>query len=356
MRLLFISSEPRLSDDVWRYAWDGTLLSNGINPYAFSPAAEELKELRKPWHNRITYPDRRTSYPPMGVAITALGHNVSLGFLGQKILFFLMELLGFLSLVFFLFRLNEKEKLQRLILFYWLNPLVIVLASWEAHLDISLIFFFSFLAMIFFHSRWYDESKKKVDLKIMGVVLISLIVLVKPYFAVLFFLYVSKKAWPYLMIAILVGLLFIFPFRKDIWQLLESPITYANHWEFNSLYYNTLKLFFIEPIARGTSYGSAIVVSILIVLFADKKISKLLSIPIILLPTVYPWYLVPAIFFAALEKENFVILLSCTLPLSYLSWQFAKWQLPFNILLIEYLIPFLVLFFKKPKLKPKISI
>ena len=44
-----LSTPPRTSDDMYRYAWDGRVQAAGISPYAYSPAAPELARLRDPW-------------------------------------------------------------------------------------------------------------------------------------------------------------------------------------------------------------------------------------------------------------------------------------------------------------------
>ncbi len=49
LRLVALAGPPVLSDDLYRYAWDGRVQAAGINPYRFPPTAPELAELRDPW-------------------------------------------------------------------------------------------------------------------------------------------------------------------------------------------------------------------------------------------------------------------------------------------------------------------
>ncbi|MBC7687163.1 MAG: hypothetical protein H7211_03180, partial [Aquabacterium sp.] len=37
-RLIFLFTLPALSDDYFRFAWDGALTSSGVNPYLYTPA------------------------------------------------------------------------------------------------------------------------------------------------------------------------------------------------------------------------------------------------------------------------------------------------------------------------------
>jgi hypothetical protein len=45
-RGLLIFTQPAISDDMYRYVWDGRVQAAGINPYAFPPEAAEVSALR----------------------------------------------------------------------------------------------------------------------------------------------------------------------------------------------------------------------------------------------------------------------------------------------------------------------
>src|ERR1051325_200822 len=69
-RLSIIFYPPYLSDDIYRYVWDGRVQSTGINPYRYIPADESLAALRDekiyPNINRRDY--AHTMYPPVAEA------------------------------------------------------------------------------------------------------------------------------------------------------------------------------------------------------------------------------------------------------------------------------------------------
>ncbi|WP_307791205.1 glycosyltransferase 87 family protein [Streptomyces actuosus] len=44
-----LATQPRTSNDMYRYAWDGRVQAAGISPYAYPPAAPELAPLRDNW-------------------------------------------------------------------------------------------------------------------------------------------------------------------------------------------------------------------------------------------------------------------------------------------------------------------
>ncbi len=67
LRLSILFSPPFLSDDIYRYIWDGRVQAAGINPYRFVPSDEQLEPLRDdaiyPNINRSDY--AHTIYPPL---------------------------------------------------------------------------------------------------------------------------------------------------------------------------------------------------------------------------------------------------------------------------------------------------
>jgi len=69
-RLAIIFSPPNLSDDIFRYIWDGRVQAAGVNPYRYIPAEEPLAQLRDdqiyPHINRRE--TVRTIYPPVAQA------------------------------------------------------------------------------------------------------------------------------------------------------------------------------------------------------------------------------------------------------------------------------------------------
>ncbi|HET9235464.1 MAG TPA: hypothetical protein VFP10_15130, partial [Candidatus Eisenbacteria bacterium] len=64
-RALLVPATPALSDDVYRYIWDGRVLLDGINPYRYPPQAAELASLRDALWTQINHPELETIYPPL---------------------------------------------------------------------------------------------------------------------------------------------------------------------------------------------------------------------------------------------------------------------------------------------------
>lgn len=140
LRLLLLPMMPSLSDDAWRYLWDGRLLLHGVSPYhevpsspALAPFADELLALQG-------YPDTGTIYPP-GVQLLfasamafaeATGSGYHGGYFFWKILLTAGELAGVWLLLLLLDRLQLPRR--RAILYAW-HPLVIVELAGQGHTD-----------------------------------------------------------------------------------------------------------------------------------------------------------------------------------------------------------------------------
>lgn len=74
LRLLALAGSPELSDDVYRYAWEGELVASGVSPYAYAPDAPELELLRAAradLYARLNHPDVSAAYPPLAQALFA---------------------------------------------------------------------------------------------------------------------------------------------------------------------------------------------------------------------------------------------------------------------------------------------
>lgn len=68
VRLPLLTLPPSLSDDALRYVWDGRVAAAGANPYRLAPEAEELAPLRDGLWRRLPHRDVPTVYPPVALA------------------------------------------------------------------------------------------------------------------------------------------------------------------------------------------------------------------------------------------------------------------------------------------------
>jgi hypothetical protein len=129
-----LPSTPSLSDDMYRYIWDGRVQSVGINPYRYPSSAEALAGLRDPaiWGhmNRI---NAVTIYPP-GAQITfaVLWRIVGDSIIGFKLFMVLCVLACGWLLAHLLRAFGERP--ERVLIFLW-SPLVIFEIAESGHVD-----------------------------------------------------------------------------------------------------------------------------------------------------------------------------------------------------------------------------
>ena len=72
LRILVLPMTPGLSDDVYRYVWDGRTAWAGWNPYALAPDAPELEGLRDENWAKVDHRDVETVYPPFALGLFCL--------------------------------------------------------------------------------------------------------------------------------------------------------------------------------------------------------------------------------------------------------------------------------------------
>jgi alpha-1,6-mannosyltransferase len=131
-RLTLLPAAPALSDDIYRYLWDGRVVAAGLNPYLDPPAAPDLAALRDDLHARVAHQQVRTIYPPVAQALFAMVAASGAGVAGLKTLLILADLIAIALLGGLLTRLRLPP--ARLALYAW-NPLVVIEVAWSGHLE-----------------------------------------------------------------------------------------------------------------------------------------------------------------------------------------------------------------------------
>lgn len=142
-RLSILFAPPMLSDDIYRYVWDGRVQAAGINPYRYVPAAAALEFLRDeliyPNINRKDYAP--TIYPPLAQLIFFLTTRVSESVVWMKALMILFEVAGLYALSVLL--ASFKLPRQRVLLAAW-HPLAVWEIAGSGHLDALVVAFVAF--------------------------------------------------------------------------------------------------------------------------------------------------------------------------------------------------------------------
>jgi hypothetical protein len=139
LRLLFLFRGPELSDDIYRYLWDGLQTLAGHNPYALAPAtalpgSAELAVLV----NQVNHPQLVTIYPPVAQGFFAVGAAAGGSVLGMKAVLTLVDLITCAMLIRLLPAFGLPS--SRAILYAW-HPLPVLEIAVSGHIDGAGVFF-----------------------------------------------------------------------------------------------------------------------------------------------------------------------------------------------------------------------
>jgi len=167
-RLGILFAPPYLSDDIYRYVWDGRVQAAGINPYRYIPAAPELAHLRdETIYPRINRKDwAHTIYPPVAQVVFLITTRISESVTWMKATMLLFELVTFWAVAQLLALLGRPRQL--LLMYAW-HPLVIWEFAGSGHVDAISI---AFIALAFL--AWQRKSDLGAGLTLACATLVKL--------------------------------------------------------------------------------------------------------------------------------------------------------------------------------------
>ena len=132
-RLALLGTPPALSDDIYRYVWEGRVLLHGQNPWRSSPDDPALALLRDPViYPAVNHPGLAAIYPPLAEAGFALVAALSPTVTAMKLWVILHDLALVLLLTLGLRRAGRDPAWAAA---YAWNPLVLVEYAGSGHND-----------------------------------------------------------------------------------------------------------------------------------------------------------------------------------------------------------------------------
>ncbi|MGI8808001.1 MAG: glycosyltransferase 87 family protein [Acidimicrobiales bacterium] len=168
LRLASLAGQPILSDDLYRYSWDGRVQVSGTDPYRYPPNSARLESLREDWLwpdaegcarlqrpegcTRINRAAVNTIYPPLAQAwFTAVYRVAGIG--AHHKAWQVAGLLGDMALVALLpALLRAYGRDERWTALYALSPIPVVEVVNNGHVD-GLAALFAVLALLAFARR-----------------------------------------------------------------------------------------------------------------------------------------------------------------------------------------------------------
>jgi SAM-dependent methyltransferase len=312
LRLLFLASHPDLSDDLYRYVWDGWIHVNGVSPYRWPPADPALAQFQSdPLFREMNSPAWISVYPPLSQVVFLLGgwlHEQGgwpLSGWGIRAGFTALEFLGVVAL----YGALRSRGVSRapLILYAW-NPLVLLTVAGSGHSEGGLVLGIGLLLLGLARGRaWLGWMGWMLAVLSKGIPLLLGPLLLRTLTQQVGRTAAWKGALPAATLGILFTALILTP--SDLARVLSSVRLYTDLFAFNGALHPLLRtagwsVLGVEtgPILARTfalvSLGIALAVARFWPQSDGLPVSGMgtaslliLSVYLVLTPTVHPWYL-----------------------------------------------------------------
>ncbi len=286
IRLSFINLSPVGSDDVYRYMWDGSVQSHGINPYRYAPDSPGLNSLHT--HllpSAVNHADMKTVYFPFSQWVFYGCYHLSgENIWGWKLILLSAELATLIGLLLLLGLLNIPKKFVLLCL---LCPLSIVQFALDAHIDAL------GLSLLIFGLVAYFQGNK-----VISYFLFALSISIKPvallFLPILFFR--EKGARQKAQVALVPAVVVLGQFLPYVFSSnpFEGLTRFAENWTFNGVVFESLYLYFSDN-QKSRLICAVLLCLVLLLVYVRKKEpldAFYFSVLLLLLfsPVVHPWY------------------------------------------------------------------
>lgn len=353
-RVVFILAIPNLSQDFYRFIWDGRMIIEGFNPYLYTvesfissgtyPFAEAL-ELRQGMGTLNA--SHFTNYPPISqLCFTIAAFLSERSILGSVIILRLLIIVADFGTLHFGKRLLKKLNIPVYNIFWYiLNPFIIIELTGNLHFEGVMIFFLVWSLYLLHIGKW--KFAAVVLALSISVKLIPLI------FLPLFYQWFvckntpDKKRIPLLagmtrligFYTIVIGcsiLLFV-PFYSSefINNYMTTVALWFQNFEFNaSMYYLARSVGYAitgynEITIIGKITPVIVILFVLILTFFRKNKTTIPLITAMLFvlsfyyfttTTVHPWYIATLLILSVFTKYKFPLVWSFVIILSYLAY------------------------------------
>lgn len=355
-RLIFLLAEPNLSQDLYRFIWDGNLLLQGINPFLQTPDSivEEgsifFRDLKLLHTNMGALSSGHFSnYPPLNqllfASATLLGGKTILGSTIAMRITIIMADIG----IFYLGRklLRNLNRSPHLIFWYFLNPLVIIELTGNLHFEGVMLFFFVWSMFLLSIKKWVLAAipyAMSISVKLVPLMFLPLF---------LNYLGLKKSALFYLVVALVCAFLLL-PFYSPefIDNYSQTVGLWFSNFEFNAGPYNIVKKIavnydqkpweFIKAYGDVTPYMTIAIVLLFGFFKVDKNLKNLITAMLWVLAlyyfmstTVHPWYIIFLLPLCIFSELRFPIIWSATIILSYYAYSQTDFKENLWLLAVE---------------------
>lgn len=332
-RLPLVASAPLLSDDVYRYVWDGRVQRLGYDPYVVAPADPGLAVLHTADTRRIdpTSAELPTVYPPAAEiffrAVTGVRETP------RAIVVAIVVCDALIAVGVWLW-LRATGRSPWWVLAYAWSPLVAIEGAGGGHVDLLGVACLVWMLVALTRGRTALAAlawSAAIGVKFLPVVLAPLVW--------------RRLRWRDAAIAAACLVALYAPFATaDRLVPLGSLGEYARRWRFNGPVFGWL-----EPgVGLGWALAAAIGAGLIVAIVARTRLAATepsawawpMAATLLAMPTVYPWYLLWLAPFLVTRGTAPLAVWTVTVLLSYAVWPSyvagAAWKLPSWVVPVEY--------------------
>ena len=348
-RLLFIAALPNLSQDFYRFIWDGRLITQGISPYLFTPE-NYIEDTSNSFGTIIN--QAQELYNGMGSlngshfsnypAINQLCFAIASVFTGKSILGSVVVVRIILILADIGILCIGKKLLVKLhlnpnqIFWYFLNPFIVIELTGNLHFEGVMLFFLIASLYLLHQKKWLGAAFLlgiSVSIKLIPLLLLPLYYkwfinnLNKGYF---------KLAVFYFIVLGTVILTFA-PFLSSqfINNFSETIFLWFQNFEFNASIYYIIRWLGFKIVGWNMIAIIGKILPLFIILFIllfsfyrkNKSTQQLITsllfgicIYFFLSTTVHPWYIASPLLLSIFTRYKFSIIWSLAVMLSYMAY------------------------------------
>jgi alpha-1,6-mannosyltransferase len=355
LRTSLMLMTPNLSDDYFRFIWDGLLFAHGYNPYLFLPSQffhglHTITGITSSLYAGLNSPDYFTVYPPVCEFIFGLSAKLAGGnILGNIIIIRLIILMAEFAVIFLLYRLASKLSISpNLVAIYAFNPLVIIELTGNLHLE-AIMLLFLVLSVYLLVQKKQLLAATSFGLAV-GVKLLPLIFLP---------LLIKRLGWVksitfYTIVGATLIVLFL-PFLSVdlITNFFSSLRLYFQTFEFNASLYFLLRWLGYQitgynVIATlGVILAIAVSLTIIFIAIKERAVTWLslfqgmlmcLTAYFLLATTVHPWYITSLVLISLFTSYRYPVMWSAVIILSYAAYRTVPYSQNLWLVTIEYVI------------------
>jgi len=384
-RLIFIPAMPNLSQDFYRFLWDGRLVAQGVNPYLFTPEmyfgnASSAVDITIAQAEQLYIGmgelngSHFSNYPPINqlcFTIAALFSGKSI--IGSVMVLRFITIAADIGILYFGKKLLEKLKLPvQHIFWYFLNPFIIIELTGSLHFEAVMLFFLIWALYLLHNGKWIWAA-------VLFGISISVKLIPLLFLPVFYYYFVDKGIFgrgfwrlkKFFWVTIGVVLISFLPFYTSefVSNFSKTISLWFQDFEFNASVFYIIRWIGFKTVGWNPIETAGKVLPLVVFAFVlgisffrkNKTTQQLItamlfaiSFYFMLSTTVHPWYIATPLLLSVFTRYRFPVIWSAVIMLTYAAYGAEGFSENLWLVAIEYSIVIgyflLEVFQKKSKL------